>query len=218
MVFHRPSVFLLASNQGVGLSCQQPPPRGTITRGASARSRASATTMPQSSTGTAQPISTTPLSPAVAAAATTFASRHTSHPPSATAPLSATRNARGVNGGSRGTTTTPRVVRREMTSGDWSSSKLRSMRRAELMMLVCRPRNCLQNGSTWSAALRAAVCCSRAARRDALQEVRRPAPTAFPGAQANRRLAEATALPPRHRRCDGRTSVLARPAVRGPNL
>ena len=120
-------------------SCQQPPPRGTITRGASARSRASATTMPHSSVGTAQPMSTTPLSPAVAAAGTAFASRHTSHPSSATAPLSAMRNARGVNGGSSGTTTTPRVFRREMTAGDWSSSKLRSTRRAEFMRGVCRP-------------------------------------------------------------------------------
>ena len=121
-------------------SCQQPPPRGTITRGASARSRASATTIPQSSTGTAQPISTTPLSPAVAAAATAFASQHTSHPPLAPAPFSATRNARGVNGGSSGTTTTPRAVRRSITAGDWSSSRLRSTRRAELMMSVCRPQ------------------------------------------------------------------------------
>ena len=120
-------------------SCQQPPPRGTITRGASARSRASATTIPQSSTGTAQPISTTPLSPAVAAADTASASRHTSQPSLAPAPFSATRNARGVNGASSGTTATPRTVRRAMTAGDWSSSRQRSTRRAELMLLVCRP-------------------------------------------------------------------------------
>ena len=120
-------------------SCQQPPPRGTITRGASARSRAAATTMPQLSAGTAQPISTTPLSPAEAAADTASASRHTNQPSLASAPFSATRNARGVNGGSSGTTTTPRVARRAITAGDWSSSKLRSTRSAELMRRVCRP-------------------------------------------------------------------------------